>query len=43
MKLEAVTKLDRRNKKTERSQKTDDDVMSKYCDVMVIFFELWPI
>ena len=37
MKLEAVTKLDRRNKKTERSQKTDDDVMSKYCDVMVIF------
>ena len=35
MKLRPVTKLDKRNKTT--SKKFDDDVMSKNCDVIVIF------
>ena len=35
MKLGPVTKLDKRNKTT--SKKIDDDVMSEYCDVIVIF------
>ena len=35
MKLGPVTKLDKKNKKA--SKKFDDDFMSKYCDVIVIF------
>ena len=35
MKHGSVTKLDKRNKTT--SKKFDDDVMSKNCDVIVIF------
>ena len=35
MKLGPITKLDKRNKTT--SNKFDDDVMSEYCDVIVIF------
>ena len=35
MKLEPVTKLDKRNKTT--SKKFDDDVMSANCDVIVTF------
>ena len=35
MKLEPVTKLDKRNKIA--SKKFDDDVMSKSCDVITIF------
>ena len=35
MKLGPVTKLDKRNKTT--SKKTDSDVMSGICDVIVIF------
>ena len=35
MKLGPVAKLDKRNKTT--SKKFDDDVMSKNCDVIVIF------
>ena len=35
MKLGPVPKLDRRNKTT--SKKIDDDIMSEYCDVIVIF------
>ena len=35
MKLGPVTKLDKRNKTT--SKKIDDDVMSKNCDVFIIF------
>ena len=35
MKLGPVTKLDKRNK--TRSKKFDDDVISKNCDVIVIF------
>ena len=35
MKLEPVTKLDKRNKAT--STKIDDDVMSEDCDVIVFF------
>ena len=34
MKLEPVTKLDKRNKTT--SKKFDEDVMSENCDVIVI-------
>ena len=36
MKLEPVTKLDKRNKTT--SKKLEDDVMSENCDFVVIFF-----
>ena len=36
MKLGPVTKIDKRNKTT--SKKFDDDVMSKHCDVIVIFW-----
>ena len=36
MKLGPVTKLDKRNKTT--SKKYDNDVMSKNCDVIAIFF-----
>ena len=35
MKLEPVTKFDKRNKTT--SKKCDGDVMSENCDVIVIF------
>ena len=35
MKLRPVTKLDKSNKKP--AKKIDDDVMSAYCDVIVIF------
>ena len=35
MKLGPVTKLDKRNKIT--SKKSDDDVMSTNCDIIVIF------
>ena len=35
MKLEPATKLDKRNKTT--SKKFDDDLMSKNCDVIIIF------
>ena len=35
MKLGPVTKLDKRNKTA--SKKSDDDVMSENCDVIVIF------
>ena len=35
MKLGPVTKLDKRNKTTSKS--FDDDIMSKNCDVIVIF------
>ena len=35
MKLGSVTKLDKRN--TITSKKFDDDIMSKNCDVIVIF------
>ena len=35
MKLEAVTKLDKRNKNTFK--KIDDDVMPENCDVIAIF------
>ena len=35
MKLEPVTKIDKRNKITPK--KIDDDVMPKNCDVIVIF------
>ena len=35
MKLEAVTKLDKRNKNTFK--KIDDDVMPESCDVIAIF------
>ena len=35
MKLEAVTKLDKRNKNTFK--KIDDDVMPENCDVITIF------
>ena len=35
MKLGRVTKLDKRNKTV--SKKLDDDVMSRNCDVIVIF------
>ena len=35
MKLGPVTKLDKKNK--SRSKKIDKDVMSEYCDVIVIF------
>ena len=41
LKLESVTKLDKRNKKTSR--KFDDNVMSANCDVNVIFSDLWRI
>ena len=36
MKLGPVTKLDKRNKATSKN-KTDDDVISKNCDVIVFF------
>ena len=35
MKLEPVPKLDKKNKTT--SKKINDDVMSAYCDFIVIF------
>ena len=38
MKLEPVTKLDKRNKTT--SKKFDDDVMSENCNVIAIFSNL---
>ena len=37
MKLDQVTKIDKRNKKTWKE--IDDDVISKNCDVMVIFYD----
>ena len=36
MKLEPVTKLDKRNKTT--SKKIDNDIMSENCDVIFIFW-----
>ena len=41
MKRGPVTKLDKWKKTT--SKKFDDDVISKNCDVIVIFFDLWSI
>ena len=41
MKLAPVTKLDKRNKAT--SKKSEIDVMLENCDVIAIFFNLWPI
>ena len=35
MKLEQVTKLEKRNKET--SKKSDDDVISENCEVIAIF------
>ena len=35
MKIGPVTKIDKRN--TETSKKIDDDVMSKNCDVIIVF------
>ena len=36
MKLEPMTKLDKRNK-TKLKKQNDDDVMSQNCDVIAIF------
>ena len=41
MKFGPLTKLEKRNNTT--SKKSDDDVMSTDCDVIVIFSDLWPI
>ena len=41
MKRGPITKLEKWKKTT--SKKFDDDVMSKNCDVIVIFFDLWSI
>ena len=41
MKLGIVTKIDRRNRTT--SKKFDGDIVSENCDVIVTFFDLWPI
>ena len=36
MKLRSITKLDKRNKTTSK-KKNNDDIMSEYLDVIVIF------
>ena len=38
MKLESVTKIDKRNRKTSKT--FDDDIISVNSDIIVIFFDL---